>query len=137
MRKYLFVLWVSTSLLAGAERTERRPRKLWLWSVGALIAANVVDAHSSWSYPERNGLLRSAGGQFGARAVGIKSGIAGAVIGIEWLAGRKIPRADPIFATVNFATGAAMTRTAIHNYRLQQFLRAGAVRDLSLTRQQE
>jgi hypothetical protein len=123
----LLLCWAAAS---GAERTPggRRPgawwKRAWVASIGAMVAANVADAHSSWGHPERNELLRSGGGMFGARAVAIKSGITGAAIGMQWITARKVPRARPALAVANAVTAAALGHAAANNYRVRGSLRA-------------
>ncbi len=100
-----------------------RYRDLWLASLTAMIAANVVDSHSSWGYPERNGLLRGSDGTFGSRAVAIKSGMIGGIAALEWLLTRGRGRGRGMVAIMNFGASAAITTVAIRNYQRQDMPR--------------
>lgn len=101
----------------------RRRSGVWVASVAALIAANAMDAHSSWRYPEGNGLLRGADGTFGPRALWIKSGLIGGVVAVQWLLTRHRRRGEPILAIMNFGAAAATTGAAVRNYRVRRTLR--------------
>lgn len=103
----------------SVERPAHKRSRFWLLSIGVLVAANIVDAHSSWGYPERNGLLASRDGRFGMRAIGIKSALIGGVIGAEWIASRKVRAAQTPFATANIATAGMLWRAAANNYRVR------------------
>jgi hypothetical protein len=123
--KLFAVAILSAALLFGGEsaivtsprfeETRRPSRKMWLASVALLAAASVADAASSWGRPELNPVLRSANGRFGGRAVGIKCGLVGATLTMEWLLGRNRPQADRPFAWMNFAAGAGTAAAALHN----------------------
>jgi hypothetical protein len=106
----------------AAPKTHRRarPRRLlWKASVALLVASQVVDAQSSWGYNEGNALLQSPSGTFGGKAVGIKFGMAAAVVAAQWVAHRK--GLDPVEASsaANFAMAAVTAGYAARNYQIR------------------
>jgi hypothetical protein len=59
------------------------------WKVSlTAVAANIIDTASSWNKRELNPVLSQASGTFGWQSAVLKMGIAGAVVGVEWLAMR-------------------------------------------------
>ena len=106
-------------LLAAVCLCQAAPRRLWLASIGAMILANVADAHSSWGAPEGNPVLRSSDGRFRYRAIGIKvSIVSGLVIGHAVLLRRR-PDAARACAGANFVAAGAFAGVAIRNYRME------------------
>jgi hypothetical protein len=112
---------------AEAQEFVRRPelipeppkRGLWKASLAVLVAAQVLDIHSSVGYPEANRLLRSSGGTFGAKAVGIKVGLSGVVALTQYLTLRRSHRSATRYSTANLAVAGAMTGIAIRNYSIR------------------
>ena len=110
-------------LLLGTLHAESRAVKIWRWSLVALIAGNSLDVASTVGQYECNPVLSR--GQFGARAVAIKGGVALITIVAE----RRILRnghgyvpADAVtgyrpLVIANFATGAALSGIAVRNWR--------------------
>jgi hypothetical protein len=89
-------------------------QRLWMGSLFAVIGASTFDAATSWGKEEANPVLRSSSGQFGARGIAIKAGIAGAVL-IPQLLLRKHLQLRTLFTVSNFADAAVFTGTAVHN----------------------
>jgi hypothetical protein len=93
---------------------------MWAASVGVLVAASVVDAHSSWGKPEANRLLANGQGRFGGRGVALKGLLTGAAVGLQWVMVRKGPeggkKAARVAAVSNFAMAAAYGVVIRHNY---------------------
>ena len=107
-----------SQLALGADGGSRRSsRKLWWVSVAAVAAASFFDAHSSWGRPENNPLLRSGGGRFGGRGLGIKFSVLGAGCALEWLLIRKSPALAPAAAATNLGLSGILGSAAIRNYR--------------------
>jgi hypothetical protein len=78
-----------------------------------LIAASVLDVHSSAGLREVNPLYRNPQGQFSMyRAVPIK---AGAVAGLL-IAERKMPRHKKLWVAFNLGFGSVSAATAAQNY---------------------
>lgn len=102
-------------------------RLLWLVSIPIFIAANVLDASSSWDKPEANRLLQGRAGRFDGRSVALKFGIAGGMLAGEYSLIRML-RKDPaardsaLTASTwsNFVGAGVLSGAAIHNYRLSK-----------------
>ena len=109
---------------SGLHQRIRRPKALWAISVPIFLAANILDAHSSWSKPESNHLLQGQGGRFDSGSLAIKFAISAGVIFADYSLIRKF-RHDPEFQTCAYNAGAwsnfigagALTVTAARNYR--------------------
>jgi len=95
-------------------------KKLWHVSLASLAVANVMDVQSSWGKHELNGPLASANGTFGARGALMKSGFQGGLMSLEMLLMRRHPNKTlcRFLTVVNFGAAAAVSGTAIHNYRV-------------------
>ena len=103
----------------------RHKRLLWLVSIPVFIAANVLDASSSWDKPEANTLLKGSAGRFDGRSVALKFGIAGGMIAGEYSLIRLLRRnpasrdaALTASTWSNFVGAGVLSGAAIHNYRL-------------------
>ena len=103
----------------------RHKRLLWLVSIPVFIAANVLDASSSWGKPESNRVLQGSTGRFDGRSVALKFGIAGGMIAGEYSLIRLLKRnpasrdaALSASAWSNFVGAGVLSGAAIHNYRL-------------------
>ncbi len=92
-------------------------------SVAALLAGNAADTATSWGHYETNSTLAGSDGRFGARAVGIKIGVTGALLVGEYFIVRKHPEREKFFAIANFAVGAELSRQAIKNYEVTHYVR--------------
>jgi hypothetical protein len=103
----------------------RHKRLLWLVSIPVFIAANMLDASSSWGRPEANSILQGSGGRFDGRSAALKFGIAGGMIAGEYSLIHMLKR-DPASRSAaltastwsNFIGAGVLSGTAIHNYRL-------------------
>jgi hypothetical protein len=103
----------------------RRKRLVWLVSIPVFIAANMLDASSSWGKPEANNVLKGSAGRFDGRSVALKFGIAGGLIAGEYSLIRLLKRnpasrdaALSASAWSNFVGAGVLSGAAIHNYRL-------------------
>lgn len=114
-----------TSGVADAdERHLHRSRIFWLVSVPIFVAANILDAQSSWGKRENNPLLQSQAGRFDARSATIKfAGSAAIVFGeyslSRWLNGNPKRQREVYVGSAwsNFLGAGALTAVAAHNYR--------------------
>ena len=98
----------------------RAPKRgLWKASLAVLAAAQIMDIHSSFGCPEVNGMLRSSGGTFGAKAVGIKVGLVGVVVLTQYLALRRSGRSARMTSAVNFAVAGVTAGIAARNYAIR------------------
>ena len=103
----------------------RHKRLLWLVSIPVFIAANVLDAHSSWGKPESNRVLQGSAGRFDGRSVALKFGIAGGLIAGEYSLIRMLKKSPAsrdaalsASAWSNFVGAGVLSGAAIYNYRL-------------------
>jgi hypothetical protein len=89
--------------------------------VGALVAANVLDARSSMGGYETNPLLRDTQGRFSpGRTVMIKSAASGGMLLLQLLLHKKMPEQEleKPCAVVNFAAAAVVGATAFRNAKI-------------------
>ena len=114
--RLILSLLVAATLVQAAPRTHTKV--WWVASVAGLVAANVLDAHSSWGRVEVNPMLRSRDGRFGGRAIAFKAGVTAGVVLIEALSMRRRPDLTSGCALVNFGAAGALGAAAAHNYRL-------------------
>lgn len=107
------------SYLPRTEMTasDKAQRRLWKWSVVALIAGTSVDAASSMNRPEANPLLRSANGQFGYRALLLKAALASGTIAFE-IHSTRGAHGYKRFAILNFVQAGAFGGIALRNSQL-------------------
>ena len=91
----------------------------WKISMIPLLGSQALDISSSWGSRELNPLLASADGSFGMKAAGIKIGVTGAMIGVEYLIARKYPKAARVLAKVNWSGAALTSGLAVHNYAIR------------------
>ena len=90
------------------------PPRLWVTSVAAMLAGTAADSYTSWHKHESNSFLASSNGQFGAKGVEIKVGIAAAVLVPQFIFRRRHEWRLP-FAISNFAEAGIYTGAAVHN----------------------
>lgn len=92
----------------------------WKISLTALAAANIVDTASSWNKHELNPALAAPNATFGWQAAGLKMGITGAVLGVQWLATRHGagPGLYRALSIINFGSAAAIGAVAGHNFTI-------------------
>jgi hypothetical protein len=98
--------------------TQGNWKKKWAISLAPLVASEALDAASSYGLRELNPLLAQPDGRFGMKAAGLKFGVIGGLIGVEYLLVRKYPRSAKFFTVINWTTAGATTGLAIHNYTL-------------------
>jgi hypothetical protein len=107
-------------LLASESAPAERPARktLWLASVTALSAANIVDIHSSWGKRELNQHLAGPGGSFGREGALIKLGVLGGVGALQYLVLHRRPSAKLYrkLAFINFGNASVTGAVAIRNY---------------------
>lgn len=98
----------------------RQARSVTAWkiSLAPLLASQALDAYSSGGLHELNPMLAGSGGQFGEKAMLLKAGIAGALIGVEYLVVRKHPAAAKLLWKINLASAAVTGGVAAHNLSL-------------------
>ncbi len=99
----------------GQSEPQHQSWTLYNTSVAALIAANSVDAASSWGQREANPLL---GERFGGRSAAIKFGGTAGALAAQYFVLRRHPGARRRAALVNFAVSGALSAVAIHNYTI-------------------
>jgi hypothetical protein len=95
-----------------SDATKRR----WEISLVPLIAANALDAGSSWGHRETNPLLAGSDGEFGVRAAGIKFGMVGAAVAAEYFLMKRHPKLATLIINANRASAVLTTAFAIHNF---------------------
>lgn len=93
-------------------------QKKWAISLAPLLASEALDAASSYGLRELNPMLAQPDGRFGMKAAGVKFGVVGGLIGVEYLLVKKYPRSAKFFTVINWTTAGATTGLAIHNYTL-------------------
>jgi hypothetical protein len=126
MRLLLVVLLGFSTLYAEDKAAQEKikpvhpGRAMWLVSVGALTAANITDAQSSWNKHELNGGLADNAGRFGVRGALIKAGAEAAVVGVEYLLLRRHPTKRLYRSTtlINFGAASGVGAVAVHNYTI-------------------
>lgn len=102
-------------VLAPQVHCESSGKKIFKWSVAALLAANAADAASSWGQPEANRLLAGPRGRFDSRGLSIKLGVVGAIVVGEIVLVRHHPQAATRLGFVNFSTAGLTGSIAVHN----------------------
>jgi hypothetical protein len=127
MIKFALLLCVCTAALSAQEFSTVEPspskgKRLWMWSLAALAAGNIADAHSSWGKLEANPVLAGAQGRFDWRSVGIKIGIQAPMVGFQLWQAHKHPSPSLYrgYTVTNFAVGGALGAVSIHNYGLSR-----------------
>jgi hypothetical protein len=107
-----------TSIAAVEDKHDRIMNRLWIASMFAAVAGTSFDAATSWGRREGNSLLASSDGNFGARGLGIKVGVAAAVI-VPQICLRKRKDLKGIFAIGNFGEAAIFTGAGVHNLHVR------------------
>ena len=102
----------ATTASAGSRPGSKRA---WVASVAVLVAANIVDTHSSWGGMEANPLLGR--GRFGPRAAAVKGGATAGIVAVEYLLIRRRPAWSPGFAAGNIGAAGLIGVMAARNYR--------------------
>jgi hypothetical protein len=96
------------------DKHEQRLKYLWIASIFAMAAGTGADAATSWHKRESNGLLASSDGNFGAKGLGIKAGLAGGLL-LPQILFRKHTDLRTAFTIGNFAQAGIFTGMAVHN----------------------
>jgi len=97
----------------------KSPKRLWLASVAALVAANTLDLISSRGGMEANPLLQNGNGSLNMeRGVALKAAISGGILVSELLFARRTAGGMRSFSISNFGTAAALTGLAVRNWRV-------------------
>jgi hypothetical protein len=97
---------------------DRRMATIWKISIATMLAASAWDAATSMGKVERNPLLASSDGTFGARGIGIKFGLAGASL-VPQLLLRNHKELRKVFAIANFVDAGIFAGVAAHNMGVQ------------------
>ena len=121
--KILATLLLTTLLiprLSGTDQieTEDKMTRLWRWSAVAMITSNGLDIASSVGRHETNPVLGT--GEFGWRAIGIKSGVVIGSLLLQKLLVHKHPQITRPVAFSNFAVSSAVTGIAVSNFRVRK-----------------
>jgi hypothetical protein len=110
------------SMIAPPPRPGAKPKALFLFSIASLVAADVADSLTSWRLRNAAGVRETNplfGGQFGNRAVAIKSATLGFQLAMEWIICRRHPERATWFTWLNFATAGSYGWAAAKNSRLR------------------
>ncbi len=123
MTRLLLFFAVAFSLHAQSFEPAQIPKqdkwqKIWAASVAVHIAGSAADAGSSFGLREGNPLL-AHDGHFDSRSVGIKAGMTGAAVLVQWLILRHHPEKAKLFSIINFGVGSAYAGVAWHNMGLR------------------
>ena len=89
-------------------------RRLWKWSMVALVACSAFDTATSINKPEGNPLLRSSSGQFGYRGLLLKSALASGTIAFEFHFTKRNRMYKPL-AIFNFVQAGVFAGAATYN----------------------
>ena len=96
-----------------------RDMRAWKISLAPLVGSQVLDITSSLGTRELNPVLASADGSFGMKAMGIKIGVTGAMMGVQYLLAKKYPKAARVLAKINWSGAALTSGFAVHNYAIR------------------
>ena len=107
-----------TTIAADENPHDKFMNRLWIASIFAAVGGTGLDAATSWGKVEGNSLLASSNGTFGAKGLGIKAGLAAAVI-IPQICLRKHKDLKGVFAFGNFAEAGIFAGTAVHNLQVR------------------
>ncbi len=106
-----------TTIATDENPHDKLMNRLWIASIFAAVGGTSLDAATSWGKVEENSLLASSNGTFGAKGLGIKAGLAAAVI-IPQICLRKHKELKGVFAFGNFAEAGIFAGTAVHNLQM-------------------
>lgn len=107
-----------TTVATVDDSHDRLMNRLWVASMISAVAGTSLDAASSWGLTEGNGLLASSNGQFGAKGLALKAGLATAML-VPQICLRKHQDVRRAFTIANFAQGAIFTGISVHNFQLR------------------
>jgi hypothetical protein len=116
----LLIIFVGSQPLCFAEK-RRISKKQWAISVGALIAASILDASSSMGKYEQNALLQDPAGKFSSgKGVAIKSGFVAGVVISQIIMMKKRPKEEiyPSATYINFISAGILGGVAIRNFQI-------------------
>lgn len=82
------------------------------------LGATSADAATSWGRVELNPMLRSADGRFGARGLGLKLGLFGAVELVKWRLAKRYPR-ERWVRVLSLGPAAAFGGVAVRNWSVR------------------
>lgn len=99
-------------------RIQSKAKQKLMWSTVALVAASLVDVHSSWGKREANPALQGPNGRFGARGVGIKMGMVGGIILGQYFIVKSKPEFANAAAWTNFGIAGVTAGVAARNYTI-------------------
>lgn len=91
----------------------------WKWSLAPVLASQTLDVASSYQMRELNPLLSASNGRFGVQAATLKLGLAGALLGVEYLIVRAHPGAARVFTKLNWSSAVVTTGFAAHNFAIR------------------
>jgi hypothetical protein len=96
-------------------------KDLWIASLVALGAVNVLDVVSSMGQRELNPLLQTSSGSFGARSVAVKASIVGGSMVLQRLVLRRDPK-HPFrrMAITNFISAGVLGGVVAHNFEIRK-----------------
>ena len=115
----LLILILGQLMPCQAAEARKRSRRLWWASVGAVVAASLLDVASSRGGVETNPLLRGQNGTFNTgRALLLKSIATGGVLGAEAWALRRSPGSGRTAAAVNFTVAGGVAGLAVRNWKV-------------------
>ncbi len=117
----LTCLTAGVSPCYGQEASQKEGKKRWLWSAVALVAASVLDAHSSQGRVETNPFLQSSNGTFSSRRAFVVKGAAnGGVLLLQAILIKKMPDRNlyKSFALTNSIMAGVTAGTAVRNYQV-------------------
>lgn len=97
---------------------ERRMATIWKISIATMLATSAWDAASSMGKVERNPLLASSDGTFGAKGVSIKFGLAGLSLAPQLML-RNHKELRKVFAIANFVDAGIFAAVAAHNMGIE------------------
>ncbi len=106
----------------GYHDEDRRSKTVWEVSMAAMVGASAFDAFSSMGKSESNPLLRSSDGNFGAKGIAIKAGLAGASLFPQYLL-RNRKDLRKVFTVVNFIDAGIFTGVGVHNLGIKSAAR--------------
>lgn len=102
------------------ERPEsQKSYRAWQISLVPVAASQALDIYSSRGLHELNPVLAAPDQRFGGQAALIKLGIAGALVGVEYIVVRKHPGAAKLLWKLNVASAAVTGATAAHNFSIR------------------
>jgi hypothetical protein len=114
------IAYVGSGSLSYAEK-RRISKKQWAISVGALIAASILDTSSSMGKYEQNALLQDPAGKFSTgKGVAIKSGFVAGTVVSQIIMMKKRPKEEiyPSATYINFISAGILGGVAIRNFQI-------------------